>query len=103
MKRVLSKNPEARTVQVFHSDPVEQKWHIQNVQDVEPIAEAAKATFNTTDERARWGEGMVHVARIPNVIFWELEKKGITKDAKAFTRWLNERDNRVFRTRPGRV
>lgn len=103
MKRIISKNPEVRTIQYFHSDPVDEKLHIENVQDVEPIAEAAKATFNSIDERARWGDGEVLVARIPNVIYWDLVKKGITKDEKAFSRWLNERDNRVFRTRPGRV
>ena len=102
MKRILSANPATRTVEYFHAAG-DGQWHIEKVQDVEDIAEAAKARFNNTDERAKWGNGMTHVATIPNVVYWQLEKQGITRDAKAFKRWLNERDNRVFRTRPGRV
>jgi hypothetical protein len=33
----------------------------------------------------------------------ELKQQGIIDDPKALRRWLNDPDNRYFRTRPGRV
>ena len=33
----------------------------------------------------------------------EEEKKGIADDNKKMKAWLNDRDNVLFRTRPGRV
>jgi hypothetical protein len=36
------------------------------------------------------------------VIWQQLQKLGITKDQKALNAWLDERDNRVFRTDDGR-
>lgn len=72
-------------------------------QDVTPIAEDAKAHFNSVDERTPWKGEMHRVASIPMTIFMDLQKKGIIKDKKAFAAWLNHPDNRVFRTRPGKV
>jgi hypothetical protein len=40
----------------------------------------------------------VHVARIPMVIWQNLQRLGITKDEAALNRWLNDPDNCVFRT-----
>lgn len=42
-------------------------------------------------------------AKIPLTIYVDLQKKGITKDPEQFRRWLNDRDNRVFRTSEGKV
>ena len=38
------------------------------------------------------------VASIPLVVWNDLQKKGITRDKAAFKRWLNDPDNKFFRT-----
>lgn len=90
---------------IFHPDIHSGEKHIiQTVQDAEPIVELNKAQASNFDERSNWkGDGFHKVASIPNVIFMELERKGITRDPAAFKKWLNDKDNAAFRTRPGRV
>jgi hypothetical protein len=100
MKRVLTENPEFGTKTIFHSDA--DGVHIQKVQDVTNIVEASKGAFNSVDERARWGE-WTRVASIPLSILYDLKAKGIADDTKAMKKWLNDRDQRHFRTRPGVV
>jgi hypothetical protein len=46
---------------------------------------------------------MHKVGSIPMSIYHELQKQGILQDEKRLKKWLNDPDNRVFRTRPGRV
>ena len=65
-------------------------------QDTRPIVESAKAIAANFDPLIR--RDTVHVARIPLVIWRRLQQLGITKDEAALNRWLNDRDNRVFRT-----
>ena len=106
MKKILSADPLTKTVSYFTAcwgDDGRRKWVIENLQDAEPIAEASKATFNSTDERAPWKGDWHLVARIPNSIYYDLKRKGVASDPAAMKKWLNERDNRVFRTRPGRI
>ena len=100
MKRLLSANPELGTRTYFHSTP--EHVHIETVQDATQVVEAAKSKFNNTDERARWGEWQ-RVASIPLVTFYDLKAKGIADDPTAMKKWLNDPDNRFFRTRPGKV
>lgn len=45
--------------------------------------------------------GMQHVARIPPAVMARLKRTGVAYDRAAFRAWLNERDNRVFRTDGG--
>jgi hypothetical protein len=71
-------------------------------QNTKPIVESAKALAANFDPLAKRPDEIVHVARIPRVVWNELERLGITRDQKALDRWLNERDNRVFRTDDGR-
>lgn len=80
----------------------EDSFSIETTQDVTDIVEHSKSCYNSIDERARWGDG-AHVASIPISVWQDLKKKGIADNDAAFKRWLNDRDNRVFRTRPGRV
>ena len=64
-------------------------------QDTKPIVESCKAIASSFDPLVR--RDTVHVARIPMVIWQQLQRLGITKDEAALNRWLNERDNAVFR------
>ena len=73
---------------------------ITKSQQVRPIVESAKriaSNFSGPNP-----EGVTHVARIPLVVWQRLMQTGVAKDEKALSKWLNERDNRVFRTDDGR-
>lgn len=100
MRRLLSKDPLTKKATYYVSDG--EKFRFETIQDVEGLIEDSKASFNNTDERARWGE-MTKIASIPLVIYDDLQRRGIADDAKKFKAWLNDSSNRVFRTRPGRV
>lgn len=102
MRRLLSKNPETGISQYYVSDPMEGKFRLETVQNVTPYIEAAKRQYNSTDERARWGD-WTKVATVPLSVMAHLKKTGIADDAKKLKAWLNDRDNRAFRVRPGRV
>jgi hypothetical protein len=79
-------------------------------QDISGILEMNKREYAAQDERKKWGDDAFSnkVASIPLTVFAELEKQGITRgfaviDTKRFHAWLNDPDNRAFRTRAGRI
>ena len=37
------------------------------------------------------------------VLYYDLKEKGILDDPKALKKWLNDADNKAFRTREGTV
>ena len=89
----------------FHD--VDGGYVIETKQDITGILESNKAQFNAIDEKAKWGE-WTKVASLPNVVVDELNKQGIMRgfavlDEKRFRIFLNDPDNRFFRTRPGQV
>lgn len=67
-------------------------------QAVQPIVESAKRIASNYDPHRRNPHGWTHVARIPLVIWRQLQRLGITRDEKALNAWLDGRDQRVFRT-----
>jgi hypothetical protein len=69
---------------------------ITTTQDVKPIVESAKRLNN--DFQGTSKDDMTLVARIPMVIWQQLNLLGITRDEAALNAWLEERDNAVFRT-----
>jgi len=94
---------------LFGRDPITgitQYWHvkgngeyvIETQQDVSAIAEKNKREFNDTPDRYR---DVNKVASIPLNVYYDLKRRGIADDPVAFKKWLNDRDNRVFRTRAG--
>lgn len=89
----------------FHD--IDGKHFIETRQDIGHIIESNKAQFNAIDEKAKWGE-WTKIASIPNVVIDDLNKQGIMRgfavlDEKRFRAFLNNPDNRFFRTRPGQV
>ena len=92
-------NPTTRRVTEIETDP-EAGLVFTHSQDTRPIVESAKAIAASFDPTIR--RDTTHVARIPLVIWRQLQRLGITKDEKALNAWLDERDNRVFRVDDGR-
>jgi hypothetical protein len=69
-------------------------------QDTKPIVEACKRAASNYTGTSK--TGFTRVASIPNVVVQRLMQTGIWYDEKAMNAWLNQRDNRVFRTDDGR-
>ena len=99
---IISSNPVAKVTETHHYDDTTGISYLDTVQDVTEIVEANKALHNLVDERTPWGGGR-RVASIPVTVWEELRKRGITNDPKKFRMWLNDPDNRYFRTAPGKV
>lgn len=82
---------------------------IKQTQDITDIVETNKQQYNSFEKSSRWGDTLNNkVASIPLTVFQDLEKQGITRgftviDMPRFKQWLNDPQNRVFRTRPGRI
>jgi hypothetical protein len=106
MKKLLSHDPLTGISKVFHYDPSvdEKNFIIETVQETTPIVEANKAEFQNSAALGKSGkENMVKVASIPLTLYFELKRKGVANDPAAMKRWLNDPDNRFFRTREGVV
>ncbi|BDC37915.1 hypothetical protein [Paraburkholderia terrae] len=103
IKKHFESVPEFGIERWWHYDESSDTAVIETVQDHTAIVEANKASFNSVDERSRYNDGMHKVATIPLVILQDLKQKGILNDPAALKRWLNDPENRYFRTRPGQV
>jgi|TARA_R110000772_G_scaffold9387_1_gene30881 hypothetical protein len=83
-------------------------WHvkdngefvIETVQQADAILDSNKRQFNSASNKH--GD-MDKVASIPLSVYYDLKRQGIADDPKALKKWLNDPDNRAFRTRGGRL
>lgn len=68
----------------------------------DPIIDVNTAQRNITN--SGWGGDWHHIASIPKALVWsELMDASIQDDQKYISRWLNDSDNRAWRTKDGRV
>ena len=79
---------------------------LETKQDVTHIIEANKIQVDNATRKI--DNVMTHIARLPFTVIDELNKKKIMRgfavqDGRAFKQWLNDADNRVWRTYPGSV
>ena len=81
---------------------------IETKQDVTDIIEQNQKEYNSFDERAKWSDELFgnKIASIPFTVIDELNKQGIMRgfhiiDDVRFAMFLNNPDNRAWRTRPG--
>jgi hypothetical protein len=75
---------------------------ILHTQRTAEIIESNKRLASNFDKHRRNPDGITHVARIPMVEWQRIQRLGITKDEKAFNKYLNSRECRLFRTDDGR-
>jgi hypothetical protein len=101
--RLFSEDPIGGKRVLFHYDYDSVQIVFETQHDVEPILDANNLIRDSMDERANWKGEWHRVASIPLPLYFDLKRKGIVKDPADFKRWLNDPDNRFFRTRPGRV
>lgn len=98
--KVFDVDPLSGITSYWHYDDATDTALIEKRQDVSDILDANKAEFNA--DHGRYGE-WAKVASIPLSVYYDLKAKGIVDDPVAMKRWLNDADNRFFRTRPGTV
>ena len=104
MKRVLDYDSATGITQWYHFDEATGDVGLETQQDVTAVIEGTKGAFNPVDERAPWKGDVLKVASVPMVIYHQLAKiSNNFKDQRVIRKWLNDKDNRVFRTRPGRL
>ena len=97
MKRLFSKDEDTGITKYWHVK-ANGEYVVETQQDVSAIVEANKREYNETPSKYR---DVNKVASIPLSVYYELKRKGIADDPKALKKWLNDRDNQVFRTRAG--
>jgi len=102
MKRVISTDPLTGITTYWIVDPQTGAVTIQSEQKAEAVLEANKRSYAGINAKERHGD-MSRVASIPLNVYYDLKRKGIVDDPVAFKRWLNDSENRVFRTRGGTV
>ena len=106
MPKIFSQDLDTQTVQIAHDDG-EGGLILETKQNAKPFLEQNKSLYAQVDERARWGE-FTRIASIPLTVIQDLNRKGILRgfhivEPKKLKEWLNDSDNRFFRTRPGRI
>jgi hypothetical protein len=74
---------------------------VKKTQNVQPIIDAN--TRQRNDFNGTHGREFVKAASIPNIQVEKLMKKGIWQDPARLKAWLNDPDNRAFRTSTGKV
>lgn len=97
--RHFSTNPLTGSESIFHYDHSNDTFIIEEISDVEDLIAQNRELRNDSQR----GGDFRKVASIPMNVYMDLVAKGITRDPKAFAKWLNDRDNRVFRTHEGKV
>jgi len=101
--RIFDRNETTGITRLWHYNPETDEATIETQQDVSNVVEENKDQFNATDNKANWTGEWHKVASIPLNIYYELQASGKITDQAYMRRWLNDPDNRFFRTRPGQV
>lgn len=102
-RRPIDRDTVSGIATYFHYDEANDSFHIESVQDIEPILEANRREFNEyTSGRDKWGDHQ-KIAHIPNVVLSELMASGKLWDKVYMRKWLNDPANSPYRTRPGRI
>lgn len=107
MKKTLSHDPNNKTTSFLKFDG-DDKMLVENVQEVSSILDANKRAANDFQKGSLIGNTQRHrrkVAGIPELLYYQLVAKfGHPKDNPTeWKRWLNDYDNRFFRTGGGTV
>ena len=100
-RRLLSQDPKTGTTTWFHYHDEDDSFSVETVQEVDDVLDENKREFN--DAQTGWKGDMHKIASIPMSLYFQLKEKGILEDQAALKRWLNDPENRYFRTKPGRV
>jgi len=101
LRKIIDHDPVTGISHVFYYDNETDEATITAEQNVDDVVEENKQLYN--DAPTNWNDDWNRVAQIPMVVYWDLKRKGILDDQVALKRWLNDPENRFFRTRPGTI
>ena len=91
--------------QKAHWDDIDKKLIVESTQDIAPIMEANKIERNEFDvirnSDMKYKESWNKVATIPNIVIDKLMRDGTWHDKKRMKLWLNDPDNKPYRTGGG--
>lgn len=104
MDRVFSHDPLTGKTVYFHMDEDDESFTLETHEPMDPVVEAAKRSSASVDERARWNT-MEHVGWMPGTVHAKIMRENPEREdyQRAMKKWINDPDNRGFRSRPGRV
>ncbi len=103
-RKFLSRDPITGLTHYFHPSDDGETFGIESVVDVEPILDDNKRIYNAESSKGRnWRGDMHRIASIPLHVYMDLDQKGIINDEKKMKAWLNDPENRYYRTKGGRV
>ena len=101
---LLSADPVTRVSRKMYYAEHDDTAVVVSEQDSTDIEDANRALFNSFrgawERHAEYGD---LYARIPLVVWGDLISKGIAYDDDRFAAWLDDQDNKAWRTRPGRI
>ena len=102
MKKHLHFDPETGLLNTFHLDEHTGEARVDTTQDATRLLNVNKEL--QAEQRFRKnGEEFRRVAQIPLTLWFDLRKRGILQDQKKLKAWLNDSENRFFRTNSERV
>jgi len=106
VSRRFNETPEQAIRRIAH-EHADGSGVLETQQDVTDIVKNNKENYNERHGE-RFNDFSTHVARIPTGIYYELVRTGVIDEVrdpegKAFKRWLNDPDNRAWRTRAGTI
>ena len=100
MRKVIDHDPTTGISHVLYHDEADGVSHYVAEQATDYLLDFNRKQSNEAGRRfGEWAK----VASLPMTVFMDLKKKGILDDSKAFKRWLNDPDNRFFRTHEGHL
>ena len=101
-KRLFSRDPVLGLTEWWHYDDDNDRVTIETTQDIEPALEVAQDARNAQTRLDRWGDGK-HVGFIPMAVYAEWLRTGKQHDQAFVRRWLNDPENKKYRTFQGKV
>jgi len=98
-RRLFSHNPGLGITRYWHYDEDTDTAVIESVSDHEHLLEGAQESRNGFTSLDRMGDGLQKVAEVPIDIYATWLADGRDKDQAFVRRWLNDPENRRYRTR----
>lgn len=101
---IIKSDPVTKIKTKMHFSEHDDSYVLETQQDADEILAGNLASRNSYrgswERHGEWGD---LYARIPLGVWYDLKRQGIADDEAALRRWLDDRDNQVFRRRPGRL
>lgn len=100
MRKVIDTDPVTGISHVLYHDESDGVSHYVAEQATDYLLDFNRKQANEAGKRfGEWAK----VASLPMTLFMKLKAEGVLDDPKALKRWLNDPDNRYFRTHEGRL